>query len=189
MSRTYRWNLEQYNRLTEIDIFDGARVELLDGEIWTLGRQSPQHATAVQKTRKYLRVIFGNGFVISPKMPVTLTETSEPEPDVSVVLGKIDDYADHHPQPSEILLLVEVADESLAKDREVKRKIYAKASIIDYWIANLIHHQLEVYRQPTPEGIYLDSRIYQPSESVEPLSAPGKSVAVSDLLPPFEQGA
>ena len=127
------------------------------------------------------------GTVICPKTPVTLSNYSEPEPDITAAVGKIDDYVDHHPWPSEILLIAEVADDSLPLDKGLKLRIYAEAGIAEYWIVNLINRQLEVYREPSPAGIYAESRVYLPGESVEPLNAPGKSVAVADLLPPVKQ--
>ena len=183
MSEPYRWNREQYYRLDEIDVFDGERVELLNGEIWKLGQQSPPHAATVYQTSKALRGIMGAGFVISPKMPVSLTDTCEPEPDVSLAVGVIDDFAGHHPGPSEIVLLVEVADDTLVKDRGLKRGIYASSGIQDYWIVNVNDCQVEVYRQPSPDGIYADIRVYLLGDSIELLSLPGKMIAVADLLP------
>ena len=184
MSQPYRWSVEQYHRFAELDVFDDERVELLDGEIWRLGRQSPSHAATVSRTSKVLRSIFGSDCVFSPKMPVTLSDASEPEPDFSVAVGAANDYCNHHPGPSEILLVVEVADAELDKDRIIKRAIYLRAGIADYWLVNLLDRQLEVYRQPSPAGIYADFRVYQPSESVAPLGAADKLVAVADLLPP-----
>jgi Uma2 family endonuclease len=187
MSQPYGWSVEQYNRLAELGVFDDERVELLDGEIWRLGRQSPPHAAIVSKARQVLQDTFGSGLVFSPKMPVTLSDTSEPEPDFSVAVGVVNNYADHHPMPSEILLVVEVADDMIEKDRGIKREIYARAGIVEYWLVNLVDRQLEVYRQPSSTGIYADLQVYLPGQSVAPLSAPDKPIAVSDLLPPMRQ--
>lgn len=182
MNALYRWNREQYHRLGEIDVFDGERVELLSGEVWRLGPQSPPHAATISRTSRTIRGILGEGFVVSSKMPVSLTDNSEPEPDVSVAIGVIEGFADHHPSVSEIVLLVEVADDTLDKDRGVKRKIYASAGIQDYWIINLIDCQVEVYRQPSLDGTYADVRTYLPTESIELICVPGKEIAASKLL-------
>lgn len=127
MTEPYRWSVEQYNRLAELGAFDDERIELLDEEIWRYGRQSPTHAAMVSKTRQVLQGIFGGGFVFSPRMPVALSDTSEPEPDFSVAVGVINDYAASHPTLFEVLLIVEVADDTLNKDRSIKRKVYASA--------------------------------------------------------------
>lgn len=187
MSQPYRWSVEQYNRLAELGVFDDERVELLDGEIWRLSRQSPPRAAIVSKVRQVLQGTFGSGFVFSPKMPVTLSDISESELDFSVAVGVINDYADHHPIPSEILLVVEVADDATEKDRGIRREIYARAGIAEYWVVNIVNWQLEVYRQPSPAGIYMNFHVYLPGQSAAPLGAPDKPVAVRDLLPPMRQ--
>lgn len=186
MSQPYQWSVEQCNCLAQLDVFDDERVELLDGDIWRLGRQSPSHAAMVSKTSKALKDLFGSDFVFSTKMPVTLSDSSEPEPDFSVAVGAINDYLDRHPTSSEVLLVVEVADDRLDKDRRIKREIYAKAGILEYWIVDLIHQQLEVYRQPLSSGTYADFQVYLLDQAIAPLGAPDKPIAVADLLPPIE---
>lgn len=178
-----RWTHAEYYRLGEMGFFDEERVELLDGRIWRLPPQKTPHFTAVRRTTETLEEVFGSNHEIRPQGPLTLPDGSEPEPDVLVVPGTTNDYAEHHPIVSDCLLLVEISDSTLAKDRGTKLIDYARAGIEDYWIVNLVHRQLEVYRQPTLEGIYMDFCSYQTGESVEPLNAPGKPVAVADLLP------
>ncbi len=181
----HRWTREEYHKMIAAGVFDDARVELLDGEIWNMAGQLTPHATSVRKTTLALRDIFGEGFIMEAQLPIAATKWSEPEPDVAVVSGTPDDYADHHPGPEEILLLVEVSDTSLNKDRKRKAKSYAQAGIMEYWIVNLVDQQLEVHRQPTPEGLYLDIKIYPPTDSIETLTVPGDAIRVADLLPPL----
>jgi Uma2 family endonuclease len=179
-----RWSREEYYRLGEMGFFDEERVELLDGRIWKLPPQKTPHFTAVRRTTETLEEVFGADYEVRPQGPFSLPDGSEPEPDILVVPGTMEDYTEHHPIVSDCLLLVEISDSTLAKDRGTKLIDYARAGITDYWIVNLVHKRLEIYRQPTPEGIYLDFHRYSPGESVEPLNAPGKPVAVTDLLPP-----
>ena len=97
-----------------------------------------------------------------------------------------DDYTNHHSISTDVDLLLEGTDTTLAKDCGPKLVEYAEASICEYRINNIVNHQIEVYRHPSIEGIYGDEVIYKPDESIEALNAPGKSVAVSDLLPPIK---
>jgi Uma2 family endonuclease len=78
--------------------------------------------------------------------PIRLGDLSEPEPDV--VLLKPDLDTSRIPQPPDVLLLVEVADATLAKDRTVKLSLYAQAGIPEVWIVALPEDTIEVYRQP-----------------------------------------
>ncbi len=178
-----RWTREEYYRLGEMGFFDGERVELLDGRIWRLPPQGTPHFTAVRRTTEALEALFGPRYEIRPQGPLILPDSSEPEPDILVVPGTIMDFAKHHPIVTDVILLVEISDSTLAKDRGPKAMDYARAGIEEYWIVNLIHQRLEVHRQPSLEGLYSDIKIYQPGESIQLLNAPGKVVAVADLLP------
>ncbi|MCL4861873.1 MAG: Uma2 family endonuclease, partial [Caldilineaceae bacterium] len=105
---------------------------------------------------------------------------SAPEPDVSVVIGSYDDYRDAHPTTA--LLVVEVADTSLAHDRERKRRVYARAGIPEYWLVNLNDYRLEIFRNPA-EDDYQYHLILGPAESIAPRTHPDHTVTVVELFP------
>ncbi len=182
-SDLYRWTGEQYHLLIEAGFFDDGRVELLGGMIWDMAGQLSLHSTGVRLVQLALEEAFPGAFEVRIQMPVTLPDGMEPEPDIAVAPGTPRDYEDHHPRPDELLLVVEVSDSSLVKDRGPKLVSYAQALIPEYWLLNLADRQLEVYRQPTPGGIYAHFRVYRSGDSVAPLSAPNQPVAVADLLP------
>ena len=97
-----------------------------------------------------------------------------------MVEGEIADYRDTH--PSSALLVVEVADGSLRRDRMVKRHLYARCGIPEYWIVSLPDACLEVYRHPAGDD-YRDVAVLRAGETVTPLAAPAATIAVSELLP------
>src|SRR5262249_35756824 len=113
---------------------------------------------------------------------------SEPEPDVLVIRGGIDDYPDRHPGPEEVPLVVEVAESSLRSDREIKQRVYASAGIPGYWIANLSESRFEVYTDPTgpaEQPHYRQLREYGPADEI-PVVLAGTEVgriAAGDMLP------
>lgn len=94
---------------------------------------------------------------------------------------------DIHDHPRTAVLVIEVADSTIAKDRTYKTRIYAHAGIREYWIVNLAERCLEVYRDPVTApgqaGTYRSSQKLSPSDSIAPLASPGSIVAVADLLP------
>ena len=183
----YRWTPEQYHRLIEAGFFDDGRVEMLGGLFWDMTGQMTPHATGVRLATLALEEAFAEGYEVRPQLPILLPDGTEPEPDVAVAPGTPLDYAEQHPHAEELLLAVEVSDSSLVKDRGPKLVSYAQGFIAEYWIVNIVNRQLEVYRRPLPAGIYTDFRVYLPSQSVAPLGAPDKLVAVADLLPPVKQ--
>jgi Uma2 family endonuclease len=184
-----RWTRDEYHRLGEQGFFaPDERVELLDGEIYTVSPQGTRHASVVVKVGYALGGVFRPpGFHVRPQVPIAPDEKSEPEPDASVVPGTPDDYMTDHPRV--LLLIVEVADSSLSHDRHIKGPIYARAGVLDYWVVNLVDDLVEVYRDPTPDPhsrtgwSYRSTQVVAKGQTIEPLASPGRSILASDLLP------
>lgn len=130
---------------------------------------------------------FGRGYHARSHAPILLDDWSEPEPDAVIVPGVARDYLFAH--PARPLVLVEVADSSLAKDRVFKAALYARAGIADYWVVNLVDEVLEVYRQPVKAPArrhgwkYGGVKLLKRGATVAPLAAPRARVKVADLLP------
>lgn len=167
----------------EAGLFQDERVELLDGEVVTLSPQSARHAAGVRRARRTLERTLGSNWEVSPQLPIVLDERSEPEPDVAICRRRVDDYAEAHPAPADIVLVVEVAESSLGYDRGRKARAYARAGIPAYWIANLVDDILELLTEPDPTtGTYLR---HETKTRTEQVTLPGGAVvAVADLLPP-----
>src|SRR6266508_404580 len=120
----------RYDRLVEVGIFGPEdRIELLDGLLVVREPQGGRHATVVALVRAALEKAFGRSYYVREEKPIALDERSEPEPDVVVVPGRPRDYLDAH--PSRPVLVVEVAETSLALDRLRKGGVYARAGITD----------------------------------------------------------
>jgi Uma2 family endonuclease len=178
----------RYDRLIEAGIFGPEdRVELLDGLIVVREPRGGPHATVVGLVRAALERAFGSAYHVREEKPIALDERSEPEPDVVVVPGQLRDYLTAH--PSRPVLVVEVAETSLALDRLRKGGLYARAGIADYWIVNLVDELLEVYREPVraPAGHgdwkYDVVRVLGRQAIVTPLAAPRARIRVAALLP------
>jgi Uma2 family endonuclease len=169
--------------MAEVGIFEPSeRVELLEGKIIWMIAKGTAHRSAVGRTNKLLQNRLGNQAWIAIQDPVKLNERSEPEPDIAVV--KIDplDYADHHPTPTEIYLIIEVADSSLKLDTEIKAKAYSQAGIKDYWVLDVVKRELIVFRNPTTEG-YQNREIITEHQNISPLDFPDLEIVVSQMLP------
>jgi Uma2 family endonuclease len=118
-------------------------------------------------------------FVVSIQDPVRLDDRCEPEPDLAVI--RLDSSQDRHPGAADTLLIIEVADSSLRKDRGRKRGIYARAHIPEYWIVDITGDRIEVHRQPSSRG-YRSTSIARRGETVSPLCAPDLVIDVSTIL-------
>jgi Uma2 family endonuclease len=178
------WTVEDYHRMGETGILDDSeRVELLEGKIIQMSAKGTAHRSAVGRTYKLLEKRLGNQAWISIQDPIKLNERSEPEPDVAIVQIDPLDYADHHPTPSEVYLIIEVADSSLKFDCETKGKAYAQAGIADYWVLDIVKRQLYVFREPNEED-YESKVILVENEIISPLQFPDFQIGVSEMLPP-----
>ena len=182
----FRFTVDQYHQLDQIGFFEDRHVELIEGIIYEM-TVHPPHATATRLAEQALRAIFGVGWLVSVQMPFDTGRRSLPEPDLAVVPGTIRDYRNKH--PSATLLIVEVSDATLGKDRTLKAHLYAQAGLADYWIVNLVDRQLEVYRDPGPDPgrkgrfAYGSVTIVPEAGNMAPLAAPDSPIAVADLLP------
>jgi Uma2 family endonuclease len=70
-----------------------------------------------------------------------------------------------------VLLLVEVADSSLAFDRWVKLPLYARAGTAEVWIVDLKRREIDAHRLPSADD-YAEMTTHQPGEVVAIVSAP-----------------
>jgi Uma2 family endonuclease len=178
------WTVEEYHRMAETGILDeDERVELLEGKIIWMSAKGTAHRSAVGRTYKLLENRLGSQAWIAIQDPITLNKRSEPEPDIAVVQINRFDYADHHPTPSEVYFIIEVADSSLKFDCETKGKAYAQAEITDYWVLDVINRQLYVFREPNEEG-YQSKVILGENGIVSPLHFPDLQIGVWEMLPP-----
>lgn len=188
--RLVRLNVDQYAAMIPAGVIaEGAPIELLNGvmrwknraaagePIMTIGKL---HVATVVRLHALLVVILQNArCFVQCQAPISLSRIDEPEPDICVVSGSIDDERQRHATPEEISLIIEVADSSLEYDRGEKAEAYAVAGIAEYWIVNLIDRRVEVYRHPDANtGKYLDRIDSRPGESISFSLSDGKTFSV-----------
>ncbi len=170
---------EAYEQMVRAGAFVGRRVELVGGIVYEMSPQDSLHAAGLRRARWVLEEICPEDYQVDIQMPLDLGQDSEPEPDLAIVRRDPLNYVQGH--PTSALLVVEVADSSLRHDRD-KAESYALAGIEDFWIANLVHGVLEVYREPV-KGTYRSRLVLRRGERLAPLARPDVTVAVDDLLP------
>ena len=182
-----RWTRNEYERLGEAGLFLDERLELIGGHLIVAEPKGTYHVTSVTMVGNALRAALPAGWTVRLQDPIALDDDSEPEPDVAVVPGDLTDYLIQHPQRP--VLIVEVAESSLAFDRREKASLYARGGVQDYWIVNLIDRVLEVYRDPIADPLERYRWKYQSVERVTTADSvalqvlPSVRIAVRDLLP------
>jgi Uma2 family endonuclease len=150
---------------------------------------NPPHQTSTRKTRAALSRLVPRGWFVDQNAPISLPlSDSEPEPDVVVIRGELQDFAERHPGPGDTALAIEVAHSSLTEDRGFQKRLYAVEGIPAYWIVNLVDLQIEVYTEPSGPSEapdYQTRRDYKPGDSVPfVIEAPQRGlIPVDSLLP------
>lgn len=185
--RSLRFTTEGYHRLVEIGVLGADdRTELLNGEVFYKMPINSRHAGCVNRLVRLIGRL-AESLLIASQNPIRLSNISEPEPDVAVLRFRGDDYSDSHPEPQDVLLLIEVADSSLAVDRSIKAPLYAAAGIPELWIVDLAGEALEVYQDPDPAG-YRRYRRHVRGETVISSTLPALSLTVDEILGPAARG-
>jgi Uma2 family endonuclease len=184
----WRLSVDRYHAMIRAGILtEDDPVELLEGWLITKMSKNPPHSLVTYFVRQVLERLAPAGWYVDEQEPIT-TDDSEPEPDVIVVQGQRRDYLDRHPGPSDVTMVVEVADATLYRDQVLKKRLYARAGIPVYWIANLTENRFEVYTDPTgpaEEPDYRQRRDYAPSDTLPVVIAGVQvgSIPVQELLP------
>ncbi len=141
----WRFSVADYHRLIDIGVLDeNDRVELLEGWLVPKTSHGPLHDYTVELANERIRQALPSGWRLRVQSAIT-TGDSEPEPDLAIVRGDIRTAPRRHPLPTEIGLLMEVADTTLQNDRLRKAEIYGRAGILNYWIINLQDRQIECF--------------------------------------------
>jgi Uma2 family endonuclease len=176
-----RITVREYERMA--GALDDDRVELIDGYLVTKMGKKPPHVWAVDSVEELLRGLMGVTWCLRRESPVRIPDFDEPEPDVAIARGTRATYRTRHPDPADILLIVEVSETTYDRDRGEKWAAYARGAIPIYWIINLVQKRIEVYTDPGPAG-YQARQDYHAGEVV-PLVIGGqqlRSIAVDDIL-------
>jgi Uma2 family endonuclease len=176
------FTVEEYERMVQADILTAAElVELLNGEIVEMSPIGTRYAVCVNRLNKLFLVQLGENALVSVQNPIRLNNYSEPQPDLTLLQPRSDFYATAHPQPKDVLLIVEVVDTSADYDRQVKIPLYAKPGIVEVWLVDLVGQYLEVYRQPSANGYQQIQQLHR-NQQIFIQSLPNLEIFIYNIL-------
>ena len=170
--------VDQFHLMIDSGILHGGDpIELIDGLLVRKDRSArgenlmthnPRYALLISRLQRLLATLSESaGLYLRIQLPVTLSEFNAPEPDIAVVRGTEEDYANCHPGPADLVLVIEVSDSSVGTDRATKQRLYATAGVTQYWLVNLPESQVEVYEQPdSSSGKYAQQTISRPGQTL-----------------------
>jgi Uma2 family endonuclease len=176
------FNVTEYYRMAAAGVFtEDDRVELIEGEIIEMNPIGSRHAACVGRLTKIFERSAGDRVIVWVQNPVQIGDYSEPLPDVALLKPRDDFYAQAKPQPTDVLLIIEVSDSSVEYDRDIKLPLYARAGIPEMWLVNLPQETIEIYSQPLAEK-YQEIRVVKRGESLTPKSLPPLTIDADVIL-------
>ncbi len=179
----HRFSAAEYQRMVEVGILsEDDRVELIEGEIVAMSPMGSRHAACVDRLNAAFAARLGQEAIVRVQSPVRLDDFSEPEPDLALLRPRADFYAEAHPTPADILLVVEVMEASREYDRKVKVPLYARAGIQEVWLVDAVEGQVHVLREPAGDA-YGAVGIHGRRETLAPLAFPDLALGLSQILP------
>ena len=182
MPRRRRFTVDEYYAMADAGILtEDDRVELIEGEIIQMASIGSRHAACVNRLTRLLVDGAGDAAVVTVQNPVRLSDLTEPQPDFALVQPRPDFYADAHPRPEDVLLIVEVALTTLGYDRDIKLPLYARARVPEVWIVDLEGDAVEVYREAS-EGEFHDATRAGRNDVLHPVAFPAITVPVAQIL-------
>ncbi|HEX8458726.1 MAG TPA: Uma2 family endonuclease [Pyrinomonadaceae bacterium] len=178
----YYFTASEFERMGEAGVFKmDARLELIEGEIIEMSPIGSRHAACVKFLSHFLYRTVGDITIVSVQDPIRLNDFSQPQPDIALLRLRDDFYRGAHPTSADVLLVIEVADTTLAYDRQVKVPLYAKAGIGEAWIVNLSDEQIETYAG-LAGGAYQTNVNFRRGEEGRAHTLTNLSVNVADVL-------
>jgi len=179
----HRLNVDEYHRMAEAGILgENDRVELIDGELIDMAPIGQDHAATVNGLTRVLVMACGDRAIVSVQNSVRLNRFNEPQPDVTLLRPRADNYrTGTFPGPADVLLVVEVADSTLRYDRTVKLPLYASAGIAEVWIVDLRRRVVDVHRSPVGDG-YATVETFGAGDTVVLVLAPEIAVELRNVF-------
>jgi len=174
-------SLDEFHRIGAAGILsDDDRIELIDGEMIEMAPIGTRHLSKVNRLSRMLNFAVGQDAIVSTQNPIALPPQNEPQPDIALLRPRSDDYEGNLPIASDVLLIIEISDTTLAYDRDVKIPIYARYGIAEVWLFDIQGGSSFVYHDPSPKGY---QRILTPkkNETVSPILLPGVKVDLAEV--------
>lgn len=179
------FTVEDYMRMADAGVFNGSRVELVNGEIYSMPPQGNLHAIALGRLNRILLTIFQEPWFLRSQGTHRFAKHVALEPDLALLKAEpvIDALIDTVPE-----LVIEISDSTFRYDFETKRLLYAKAGVPDYWVLDVNENQLHVFRNPNSEAAefesaYRSQQVLVQNDVVCPFANLGSRIELTKIFP------
>jgi Uma2 family endonuclease len=177
-----RFTREEYRLMGEVGILKpDDRVELIRGEIVKKMAPGRRHRAFVDNLTQLLVPRLVGRAIVSVQNPLVLSDDSEPEPDLKILRRRSVSYKEREAHAEDTLLVIEVADTSLAYDRSTKLTLYAETGVPEYWVVNCNSESIEIYRRPEGDR-YLDVDRIEAAATITLHAFPDVTLALAEIF-------
>jgi len=164
------WTAEKVRALPD----DGKRYEVIDGELLVTPAPRLAHQSAVVEMWRLLAdhaKRTGIGFAFTSPADIELDPKTLVQPDVFVAPAVEGRRPREWHEITHLVLAVEVLSPSTARaDRQVKRRLFQRLGVPEYWIVDLDARLVERWRPDDERAELLaETLVWQPTSEVEPL--------------------
>lgn len=175
------FDVVDFYNMADFKSLENKRIELLEGEVVDMGQVGKKHAYCVDLLSQQLsRALSTTTHIVRVQNPIRLSKYSEPQPDIAI-LKRSEKFWQSHPEPKDVLLVIEIADHSLKYDKTIKIPVYARYGICEVWIVDLENKRVECYTSPHSQ-MYAYQKYVNKGESVSPSKLPEISLPVSEFI-------
>jgi Uma2 family endonuclease len=178
-----RISVDRYEKMVETGVLTKYdRVELIEGDMINEPGVNPPHSAITARLNELLVLSVGRSVTVSPCGSVRLGDFSVPQPDLMLLTRREDFYFGRRPTAADVLLLIEISDNSLAYDQSTKRALYARYGVEEYWVVDVQGERVFVYSEPAGEGY---ARVVECTRAdiVSPRAVPAVQIQVGTLFP------
>ena len=176
-------SVEDYHRMGEAGLFrSDERIELIQGDLITMAPIGGPHLHVVSVLAQLLTLAVKRSAFVSVQNQISLPPDNEPQPDIALLSPEFWGRKDV-PNAGDVLLVIEVADTTLARDREIKLPLYARHGIPEAWLFDLASEQMTIHRDPGPQG-YRAVMSPDRNATISPGTKSGVTILLSEIWPP-----
>jgi Uma2 family endonuclease len=174
----WSWTVAEIERMAAGGYFrDEDRFELVGGEIVPMSPKGRRHEIVRGALAfRFSRAAPENVFVMSEPQ-FNLTEDTYAVPDILVHPAAI---KTPDVRGADALLVVEIADTSLAYDLQAKARLYASHGVREYWVINAATLVTTLHAEPSG-ATYATIREIAPGGLISPALAPALAVSLAAL--------
>jgi Uma2 family endonuclease len=173
-----KWTAAEVAKMLEVGLLeDGDHFELIGGELVAMASKGPHHELLKLELNVYWVQRLPPDLMLGQETPLRLGSYDEPEPEFIIYPRPLQP---HDVRGETVLLVVEIADTSLRRDRELKARLYCAFGVREYWVIHASSRATTIYRNPGPNG-YATITKHVADDVLTPTRAPALAVRLADL--------